>query len=64
MADRSSGRERTGKGLNLALATATSVTAFWAWNIVAPLGARYTQELHLDPTSTAVLVAMPIFVGA
>ncbi|MEA3551282.1 MULTISPECIES: MFS transporter [Micrococcaceae] len=53
-----------GKGRNLALATAASVTAFWAWNIVAPLGARYTQGMGLDPTSTAVLVAMPIFVGA
>lgn len=53
-----------GKGRNLALATAASVTAFWAWNIVAPLGARYTQGMGLNPTSTAVLVAMPIFVGA
>ncbi|MBV1778502.1 MFS transporter [Paeniglutamicibacter sp. ABSL32-1] len=38
--------------------------AFWAWNIVAPLGARYTQEMGLTPTATAVLVAMPIFVGS
>ena len=53
-----------GKGLNLALATSASVMAFWAWNIVAPLGARYTQEMGLDSTATAVLVAMPIFVGS
>lgn len=64
MAEGSFSRQRTGKGLNLALATATSVMAFWAWNVVAPLGARYTQELQLDSTSTAVLVAMPIFVGS
>lgn len=55
---------RTGKGLQLALATSASVMAFWAWNIVAPLGARYTQEMGLNPTATAVLVAMPIFVGS
>lgn len=65
MADHTStSQTRTGKGWNLALATAASVTAFWAWNIVAPLSARYTQELQLDPTATAVLVAMPIFVGS
>jgi NNP family nitrate/nitrite transporter-like MFS transporter len=55
---------RSGKGLNLALATSASVMAFWAWNIVAPLGARYTLEMGLNSTSTAVLVAMPIFVGS
>ena len=55
---------RTGKGLQLALATSASVMAFWAWNIVAPLGARYTQEMGLNPTATAVLVAMPMFVGS
>ncbi|MBE4720046.1 MFS transporter [Pseudarthrobacter sp. AB1] len=48
----------------MALATSASLMAFWAWNIVAPLGARYTQEMGLDPTATAVLVAMPIFVGS
>ncbi|MBU8865762.1 MFS transporter [Paenarthrobacter aromaticivorans] len=53
-----------GVGCNLALATGASVTAFWAWNIVAPLGARYTQEMGLNSTSTAILVAMPIFVGS
>lgn len=61
----SSGSSRgSGRTLNLVLATATSVVCFWAWNIVATLGARYTQQLHLNPASTAVLVAMPVFVGS
>jgi len=50
--------------LNLVLATATSVVCFWAWNVVATLGARYTQQLHLNPATTGLLVAMPIFVGS
>ena len=50
--------------LNLVLATAASVVCFWAWNVVATLGARYTQQLHLNASTTAVLVAMPIFVGS
>ncbi|MCZ2402020.1 NarK/NasA family nitrate transporter [Paenarthrobacter sp. Z7-10] len=49
---------------NLVLATAASVVCFWAWNVVATLGARYTQQLHLTSTSTAVVVAMPVFVGS
>ena len=54
----------TGRGLNLALATAASVAGFWAWNSVATLGAFYTQNLELTPAATGVLVAMPVFVGS
>lgn len=58
----------TGSGGNatrsLVLATLASVVCFWAWNVVATLGARYTQQLHLNATTTGVLVAMPIFVGS
>jgi MFS transporter, NNP family, nitrate/nitrite transporter len=53
-----------GQAKNLALATIASVTAFWAWTIIAPLSARYTELLDLNPTQTSVLVAMPVFVGS
>ncbi|GLB67498.1 MFS transporter [Arthrobacter mangrovi] len=53
-----------GQAGNLALATTASVTAFWAWTIIAPLSARYTDILDLNPTQTSVLVAMPVFVGS
>ncbi|MFI5085954.1 MAG: nitrate/nitrite transporter [Actinomycetales bacterium] len=53
-----------GRTLNLALATAASVVCFWAWNVVATLGARYTLQLHLSPGTTGILVAMPVFVGS
>ncbi|HAG58722.1 MAG TPA: MFS transporter, partial [Arthrobacter bacterium] len=53
-----------GRTLNLVLATCASVVCFWAWNSVATLGAFYTQNLHLNPATTGVLVAMPVFVGS
>ncbi|HEY8701278.1 MAG TPA: MFS transporter [Arthrobacter sp.] len=53
-----------GRTLNLVLATSASVVCFWAWNSVATLGPFYTQNLHLNPAATGVLVAMPVFVGS
>lgn len=53
-----------GRALNLVLATSASVVCFWAWNSVATLGSYYTQNLHLNPATTGVLVAMPVFVGS
>jgi NNP family nitrate/nitrite transporter-like MFS transporter len=40
------------------------VVCFWAWNSIATLSAYYTQHLHLNPATTGVLVAMPVFVGS
>ena len=53
-----------GRTVNLVLATAASVAGFWAWNSVATLGAFYTQNLQLNPATTGILVAMPVFVGS
>jgi MFS transporter, NNP family, nitrate/nitrite transporter len=53
-----------GQGLNLWLATLASTVGFWAWTMIGPLSARYTEAMSLSPTQTAVLVAMPILVGA
>lgn len=49
---------------NLVLATALFTVSFWAWNIVAPLGAYYTEELDLSSNEKSVLVAMPVLVGS
>lgn len=53
-----------GQALNLWLATLASTVGFWAWTMIGPLSARYTEAMDLAPTQTAVLVAMPILVGA
>ena len=53
-----------GQSLNLWLATLASTVGFWAWTMVGPLSARYTEAMDLVPSQTAVLVAMPIRLGA
>ncbi|WP_346768884.1 nitrate/nitrite transporter [Crystallibacter degradans] len=53
-----------GQTRNLVLATLASVMAFWAWTIIAPLSASYTQQMDLSSTQTSIVVAMPVFVGS
>lgn len=50
--------------VNLTLATVAFTVNFWAWNLIAPLSASYTRMLHLDSTQNALLVAVPVLVGA
>lgn len=50
--------------LNLLLATLAFAISFWAWNLIGPLGVRYTAELGLSATQKSVLVAIPILVGS
>lgn len=57
-------RRPRGQGLNLALATIAFAINFWAWNLIGPLSATYSTSLHLDPTQTALLVAVPVLVGS
>ena len=45
---RRAGRRLQGQTKNLALATLAFAISFWAWNMIAPLGVRYTEELGLD----------------
>ena len=54
----------SGRTLNLVLATWTFAITFWAWNLVGPLAARYTEELGLSATEKSLLVATPVLVGA
>ncbi len=37
--------------------------SFWAWNLIAPLGVRYTDELGPHASQKSLLVAMPVLVG-
>jgi MFS transporter, NNP family, nitrate/nitrite transporter len=55
---------KTGQTKNLILALIGFTITFWAWNIIAPLGTRYSAELGLSATQTSLLVAMPVLVGS
>jgi NNP family nitrate/nitrite transporter-like MFS transporter len=55
---------RGGQAKNLALATLAFAISFWAWNLVAPLGVRYTEQLGLTSNQKSLLVAIPVLVGS
>src|SRR5215467_4481588 len=55
---------RQGQAKNLALATLAFAISFWAWNMIAPLGFRYTEEMGLSSTQKSILVATPVLVGS
>jgi NNP family nitrate/nitrite transporter-like MFS transporter len=55
---------QTGQSKNLILALLGFTITFWAWNIIAPLGVRYSAELGLSPSQASLLVAMPVLVGS
>ncbi|MFO6451369.1 MULTISPECIES: MFS transporter [unclassified Aeromicrobium] len=53
-----------GRGRNLALATLAFAISFWAWNVIAPLGVRYAEQLDLTAGEKSLLVATPVLVGS
>lgn len=57
---------KKGQLFNLLLATFASTIGFWAWTIVGPLAKFYAKpdQMNLNPGTTSLLVAMPIFIGA
>lgn len=55
---------RVGQMRNLGLATLAFVVTFWAWNLIAPLGVRYAEQLGLSSSQKALLVATPVLVGS
>src|SRR4051794_15858324 len=57
-------RLEQGQAKNLALATLAFAISFWAWNMVAPLGVRYTMAMGLSSGQKALLVATPVLVGS
>jgi NNP family nitrate/nitrite transporter-like MFS transporter len=54
----------SGQNRNLGLALLAFTITFWAWNIIGPLGVRYTGELGLSSSQKALLVATPVLVGS
>ena len=51
-------------GLMLGLATIGFLINFWAWNLIAPLGNSYGEDLALDAFQVSVVVAVPVIVGS
>ena len=56
--------EKSAQTRNLILALLAFTITFWAWNLIAPLGVRYSTELGLSATQKSALVAMPVLVGS
>lgn len=55
---------RQGQVRNLGLATLAFAISFWAWNMIAPLAVRYTDQMGLTSTQKSLLVATPVLVGS
>ena len=56
--------EKSAQTRNLLLALLAFAITFWAWNLIGPLGVRYSTELGLSATQKSLLVAMPVLVGS
>jgi NNP family nitrate/nitrite transporter-like MFS transporter len=52
------------RGLVLALATIGFTLNFWAWALLSPLGPRFKDALGLSALQQALVVAVPVVVGA
>jgi NNP family nitrate/nitrite transporter-like MFS transporter len=48
----------------LAVATIGFAVNFWAWALISPLGAFFTDELALSAVQKSLLVAVPVVVGS
>ena len=48
----------------LAIATVGFAINFWAWALVSPLGAFFTDQLGLSALEKSLLVAVPVVVGS
>jgi MFS transporter, NNP family, nitrate/nitrite transporter len=48
----------------LAIATAGFAVNFWAWALISPLGAFFTESLRLSAVGKSLLVAVPVIVGS
>lgn len=51
-------------GLMLGLATAGFAVNFWAWALLSPLAPGLKDSLHLTSFQQALIVAVPVIVGA
>jgi MFS transporter, NNP family, nitrate/nitrite transporter len=50
--------------LMLGLATVGFAINFWAWALISPLGPKFKESLHLSAFQQALIVAVPVVVGA
>jgi MFS transporter, NNP family, nitrate/nitrite transporter len=48
----------------LAVATIGFAVNFWAWALISPLGAFFTEKLGLSAVQKSLLVAVPVVVGS
>jgi MFS transporter, NNP family, nitrate/nitrite transporter len=48
----------------LGMATVGFALTFWAWALLSPLGAHFKQTLGLNSFQQALIVALPVIVGA
>ncbi len=55
---------RGSAGVMLALATVGFAVNFWAWALLSPLGPKLKDTLHLSAFQQALVVAVPVIVGA
>lgn len=56
--------EHPAQTVNLIMATVAFAISFWAWNVIGPLGVRYSDLMHLSSGQASVLVAIPVLVGS
>lgn len=66
IASRATGVQVTGRQryLMLGLAAVGFALSFWAWALLSPLGAYFKQTLALSSFEQALVVAVPVIVGA
>src|SRR5437773_6329875 len=51
-------------GRHVALGTLSFALCFAAWGLVSAFAVRFRERLHLTATETALLVAVPVLLGA
>ncbi len=57
-------KELHGGLLQVLLATLASTVGFWAWMIIAPIQAYYTEHMSLNEGQVSLMLATPVLVGA
>src|SRR5215470_2795324 len=58
------GSETPGSRLQLVLGTLSFAICFAAWGLISAFAPRFRELFHLTATETALLVAVPVLLGA
>ncbi len=56
--------DRSSSNRHLALGTVSFTVCFAAWGMISAFAPRFRQQLHLSATQTALLIAVPVLLGA